>query len=52
MQIYAGTYLEADQITADQYTELDMQIRVTNRGERVVEDRELTLQYIYNLYYW
>ncbi|CDM32827.1 Oligopeptide transporter [Penicillium roqueforti FM164] len=25
---------------------------VTNRGERVVEDRELTIQYIYNLYYW
>lgn len=29
-----------------------MRIKVTKRGERVVEDRELTIQYIYNLYYW
>ncbi|KAJ5894043.1 hypothetical protein N7495_005734 [Penicillium taxi] len=37
---------------AEQYTDHEMRIRVTKQGERVVEDREVTIQYIYNLYYW
>ncbi|KAL5047119.1 hypothetical protein BDW71DRAFT_206936 [Aspergillus fruticulosus] len=35
-----------------QYTEQDMRIRVMKDSQRVVEDRELTIQYIYNVYYW
>lgn len=37
---------------ADQYTEQALRIKTTKSGERVVVDRELTIQYIYNLYYW
>ncbi|KAF3484344.1 oligopeptide transporter [Arthroderma uncinatum] len=37
---------------ADQYTETKMRIRVNKRGERVVEDLAMTIQYIYNVNYW
>ncbi|KAH8801779.1 peptide transporter PTR2-A [Xylogone sp. PMI_703] len=36
----------------DQYTQLAPQLIVTNKGERVIADRTLTIQYIYNLFYW
>lgn len=42
----------ADWLAADQYTESDMRIRTNKQGQKVVEDRELTIQYIYNVYYW
>jgi hypothetical protein len=29
-----------------------MRIRIGKNGQRVVESRELTIQYIYNVYYW
>ncbi|KAG2002786.1 hypothetical protein GB937_009552 [Aspergillus fischeri] len=37
---------------ADQYTEQTMRIRITKNGKQVVESREVTIQYIYNVYYW
>ncbi|KAF2187326.1 PTR2-domain-containing protein [Zopfia rhizophila CBS 207.26] len=37
---------------ADQYTETIPKLKILKTGERVVTDRMLTLQYIYNLYYW
>lgn len=36
----------------DQYAVLTPQLVVTNKGERVIVDRTLTLQYIYNIFYW
>ncbi|KAI9035749.1 oligopeptide transporter [Aspergillus affinis] len=36
----------------DQYTTSAPQLVVTKRGERVIADRTLTLQYIYNIFYW
>jgi POT family proton-dependent oligopeptide transporter len=38
--------------SADQYTEQTLRIRIRKNGQRVVESRELTIQYIYNVYYW
>lgn len=40
------------QLTGDQYTQLVPQMIFTKEGERVVTDRTLTIQYIYNLFYW
>ena len=37
---------------ADQYTEEKSIIKTLKSGEKVVTDRQLTLQYIYNLYFW
>lgn len=37
---------------ADQYTNDKPTIKTLKSGEQVVTDRELTLQYIYNLYFW
>jgi POT family proton-dependent oligopeptide transporter len=37
---------------ADQYTETEPRIITLKTGEQVITDRQLTLQYIYNLYYW
>lgn len=37
---------------ADQYTTTRAQLRVLPSGEKVITDRTLTLQYIYNLYFW
>jgi POT family proton-dependent oligopeptide transporter len=37
---------------ADQYTETQPRIKVLNSGEQVIADPSLTLQYIYNTYYW
>ncbi|KAJ5646708.1 Proton-dependent oligopeptide transporter family [Penicillium lividum] len=36
---------------ADQYDEEEFRIR-TKKGRKVVADRELTITYIYNVYYW
>ncbi|KAJ5658216.1 Proton-dependent oligopeptide transporter family [Penicillium longicatenatum] len=36
---------------ADQYDEEEFRIR-TKKGKKVVADRELTITYIYNVYYW
>jgi POT family proton-dependent oligopeptide transporter len=37
---------------ADQYTKTEPQVKTLKTGEQVVTDHELTLQYIYNLYFW
>ncbi|KAH2876419.1 hypothetical protein KXV31_007248 [Aspergillus fumigatus] len=37
---------------ADQYTEQTWRIRVAKNGKQVVEIPEVTIQYIYNVYYW
>ncbi|KAL5115346.1 peptide transporter ptr2 [Pleosporales sp. CAS-2024a] len=37
---------------ADQYTKAEPQMKTLKTGEKVVTDYELTLQYIYNLYFW
>lgn len=37
---------------ADQYTERQSKLKVLKTGEIVAIDRSLTLQYIYNMYYW
>ncbi|KAL6705479.1 peptide transporter ptr2 [Coniothyrium glycines] len=37
---------------ADQYEETKPQVKTLKNGEDVVTDYELTLQYIYNLYFW
>lgn len=39
-------------LAADQYTETIPRIKIRKNGERVVADRELTISYIYNAYYW
>ncbi|KAF3407214.1 Peptide transporter PTR2 [Talaromyces pinophilus] len=36
----------------DQYSTMTPQLVATKSGERVVTDRMLTLQYIYNVFYW
>jgi POT family proton-dependent oligopeptide transporter len=37
---------------ADQYTKTKPQLKTLKTGEQVITDYELTLQYIYNLYFW
>lgn len=37
---------------ADQYTEEKPTVKILKSGEEVITDRQLTLQYIYNLYFW
>ncbi|EAW17061.1 oligopeptide transporter [Aspergillus fischeri NRRL 181] len=37
---------------AEQYTETTPKVKVLKNGRKVITDRELTIQYIYNLYYW
>lgn len=37
---------------ADQYTKEDAVVKMLKSGEEVITDRQLTLQYIYNLYFW
>ncbi|KAB8244836.1 hypothetical protein BDV35DRAFT_406446 [Aspergillus flavus] len=36
----------------DQYPNVSPQLIITKKGERVVTDRMLTMQYIYNVFYW
>lgn len=36
----------------DQYTIVAPQLLLLQNGEKVVADRMLTLQYIYNVFYW
>ncbi|KAF1927278.1 MFS general substrate transporter [Didymella exigua CBS 183.55] len=37
---------------ADQYTEKKAVVKTLKSGEEVITDRQLTLQYIYSLYFW
>ncbi|KAI8942025.1 hypothetical protein NX059_000131 [Plenodomus lindquistii] len=37
---------------ADQYEKRDPEVKELKTGEKVVTDYDLTLQYIYNLYFW
>jgi POT family proton-dependent oligopeptide transporter len=37
---------------ADQYTKTEPQLKNLKTGETVITDYDLTLQYIYNLYFW
>ncbi|KAF4212575.1 hypothetical protein CNMCM8980_000756 [Aspergillus fumigatiaffinis] len=37
---------------AEQYTETTPKVKVLKNGRKVIMDRELTIQYIYNVYYW
>lgn len=37
---------------ADQYKKTAPKIKTLETGERVVTDYDLTIQYIYNMYYW
>jgi hypothetical protein len=36
----------------DQYTVMTPQLVVRKGGERIIVDRTLTMQYIYNVFYW
>ncbi|PQE20603.1 oligopeptide transporter protein [Rutstroemia sp. NJR-2017a BBW] len=36
----------------DQYENTSFQVMMTGKGEMVVVDRTLTMQYIYNIFYW
>ncbi|GIJ88176.1 hypothetical protein Asppvi_007094 [Aspergillus pseudoviridinutans] len=37
---------------AEQYTETTPKVKTLKSGRKVITDRELTIQYIYNVYYW
>ncbi|KAJ5503823.1 Proton-dependent oligopeptide transporter family [Penicillium fimorum] len=37
---------------ADQYDETEFRIKIQKKGDRVVTSRELTITYIYNVFYW
>lgn len=37
---------------ADQYTQTSLRLKTLKSGERVIIDRTLTMQYIYNMFYW
>ncbi|KAE8307479.1 hypothetical protein BDV41DRAFT_582366 [Aspergillus transmontanensis] len=37
---------------AEQYTEINPKVKVLKNGQKVITDRGLTIQYIYNVYYW
>ncbi|KAL7904102.1 PTR2 domain-containing protein [Trichoderma velutinum] len=47
-----GVKATASPFIGDQYAETVPQLIVTKKGENVVTDRALTLQYIYNVSYW
>lgn len=51
INLWNGIILTAT-ITADQYTNLKPRFKTTEKGERVIADRSMTIQYIYNVYYW
>ena len=36
----------------DQYSSFEPRLFVSKSGERLIGDRTLTLQYIYNVFYW
>ncbi|THC88284.1 hypothetical protein EYZ11_012273 [Aspergillus tanneri] len=37
---------------AEQYTETTPKVKLRKNGRKIITDRELTIQYIYNVYYW
>ncbi|KAL8640902.1 MAG: hypothetical protein Q9226_008695, partial [Calogaya cf. arnoldii] len=47
-----GVRAAATPFIADQYTEMIPRIKIRKNGERVIADRELTISYIYNAFYW
>ncbi|KAK5996173.1 putative peptide transporter ptr2 [Cladobotryum mycophilum] len=47
--LWAGSSLPA---YSDQYDETEYRIRIRKTGEKVVTSRELTITYIYNVFYW
>ncbi|KAF5585432.1 proton-dependent oligopeptide transporter POT family [Fusarium subglutinans] len=48
----AGVKATASPFIGDQYAETAPQVITTKKGELVIADRALTLQYIYNVSYW
>ncbi|KAF5981646.1 proton-dependent oligopeptide transporter POT family [Fusarium coicis] len=48
----AGVNATASPLIGDQYAEAAPQVITTKKGERVIADRALTLQYIYHVSYW
>ena len=50
VSVLESTY--TDSCIADQYTETKPKLKLLESGERVVVDREITVQCIYGLYYW
>ncbi|RKL43037.1 hypothetical protein BFJ72_g4450 [Fusarium proliferatum] len=48
----AGVKATASPFIGDQYAETAPQVTTTKKGERVIADRALTLQFIYNVSYW
>jgi proton-dependent oligopeptide transporter, POT family len=47
-----GVKTTVSPFVADQYTKTRLEIHTLKSGERVILDRTLTLQYIYNMWYW
>ncbi|GFF32365.1 peptide transporter PTR2 [Aspergillus udagawae] len=47
-----GVRSSAAPFIAEQYTETTPKIKLLKNGRKVITDRELTIQYIYNVYYW
>jgi proton-dependent oligopeptide transporter, POT family len=39
-------------LIADQYTERIARVKTTKKGERVIVDPNVTIQTIYNIFYW
>ncbi|KAF2009736.1 PTR2-domain-containing protein [Aaosphaeria arxii CBS 175.79] len=47
-----GVKTTVSPFVADQYTETELRVETLKSGERVIVDRTLTVQYIYNMWYW
>jgi POT family proton-dependent oligopeptide transporter len=47
-----GVKARVSPFIGDQYTTMAPQLIVRKNGERVIANRTLTLQYIYNVAYW
>ncbi|KAF2819833.1 oligopeptide transporter [Ophiobolus disseminans] len=47
-----GVKTTVSPFVADQYVETELRIETLKSGERVIVDRTLTVQYIYNMWYW
>ncbi|KAF1947027.1 oligopeptide transporter [Clathrospora elynae] len=47
-----GVKTTVSPFVADQYTGTELRIETLKSGERVIVDRTLTVQYIYNMWYW
>ncbi|PIG79386.1 oligopeptide transporter [Aspergillus arachidicola] len=47
-----GVWSSVAPFIAEQYTEINPKVKVLKNGQKVITDRGLTIQYIYNVYYW